>query len=284
MEKKIDSALENFIKDFLIKKYGEDLRAVYGIGSSFKSDLGASDVDIVVLLKSLDKTPVKSYTTARFEKVIHNNIEVWFLYGTLDGYLDKNKFKRMSFANWEWSVRGIKYASVLLYGEEIRNQLPIPNYNYQDILIRVAYHLEPMTKEKIKWYAKERGKIIDEKLRLTKAIFKFGFFLTVVDYPEANIFDKKGVYTLLKKSSAEGLIGKDFVKLYELAMEYRQGKEIIDFENIRKKFMKTFIRETIAATENTWKGKDGIRGILKEGFGKRPFWKIINYIDKNGWM
>jgi hypothetical protein len=278
MINEIDTGFINFIRGFLHDKFGDDVVAVFGIGSSFMSDLGASDRDVVVILSTTEKCPKKEWTTALFEHHSYHDTEVWFLYGTLNDYLDKERFKITSFANWEWAIRGIKHASVLLWGEDIRPRLPEPEYDYQDILIRAAYHLEPTPEWKFK-KAEERGDIIDEKMRFTKAVFKFGFFLTAVDYPEANVFDKQGVYNLLKSSRDMDLVGEDIVEFYEIALAYRSGEDIPRFEECRKAFMKAMVRETIGATKNTW---GSIREIFLKGF-RYPFSGIVEYIDRNGW-
>jgi len=281
MNANVDEGFLAFVQNFLRDKFGDGVVAVYGIGSSFMSELKASDRDVVVVLSSTDKCPRKDWTTALFEHHSWYGSEVWFLYGTLDDYLDKDRFRVTSFANWEWAVRGIKHASVLLFGSDIRDQLPSPDYDYQDILVRVAYHLEPTPKWKSK-KAIDRGDPIDDKMRFTKAVFKFGFFLTAIDYPDENVFDKEGVRELLDKSCKDGIIGHDVLDFYDIASDYRKGIDIPEFERRRQDFMKTVVRETISATENTWEGARGIRSIFQDGF-KYPFSGIIKYIDNNGW-
>lgn len=60
-----------------------------------------------------------------------------------------------------------------MFGEDIRNELPdISNllFDYDDILARGLYHIEKSLKEK------DREKAMGD---LTKAIFKFSFFICI---------------------------------------------------------------------------------------------------------
>ena len=175
---------------FLSGKYGTDLVAVYGIGSRFFSDQSKiSDIDIVVILNDTSKCPKKDYTTSLFEDFTFidedKKVKVTFLYGTLSDYFSKVRFQIVSFADWSWSVRSLKFGSKLLWGKDIRDNLPMPSYDYGSIFLRSAYHLN---------YTSSR---YTNDISLTKAIFKFTFFLVTVYYPEENEFHHEGIEKLI---------------------------------------------------------------------------------------
>jgi hypothetical protein len=252
------------ILDFLLPTYSDVLISMYGIGSSFWDSFGkVSDVDIIVLLKNTSSCPVKSYTTALFEDYYTNGVTFTFLYGTLDDYLDKKKFDCISFSDYAWSVRSLKFGSKHLWGEDIRNQLPIPKYDYRSILLRSAYHLNGSSKR----YSKQ--------IKLTKAIFKFGFYLTVVYYPNENIFNKKGIFGLLKQAVEDGYISEKMVKYYEMALHSRKENDD-DIVQKRLEFIRYWVEETLRSTTTSWKE---LRNILINGFGTLGFGSLVAYID-----
>lgn len=266
------------IKERLIQKFGDEIVAIYGIGSAFESIIPFNDVDVVVILTVLDNCVSYSWTPARFEKEYIDGVEVTFLYGTLEGYGDEDVFKTMSFANWAWSVRGIKYGSTFIYGTDIRDQLGDPPFDYEDILKRSAYHLEPSPQWKMKKY-EQQGNPIDEKMRFTKAVFKYGFFVIASLFPDENVFHKEGAFRLLNDAYEREKIDGRILDFYEMAMDYRQGVDIPDFRDNRDMFVQLMVKETLHITQRSW---DDIKRIFESGF-KYPFSYIIRLIDREGW-
>ena len=285
-----ETEIIEFIKAFVLENFEDDIIAVYGIGSSFESNVKARDVDVIVVLKNLDKCPSYDWTPARFEKLTLSTMdnvmgrkihEVWFLYNTMEGYMNKEVFKTMSFANWEWSVRGLKFSSVLIMGEDIRGMLHVPPYDYDDILIRCAYHLEPSTKYKLNKVRQEGGDPQEyEKNRFTKSIFKFGFCLIAYLFPDENVFSKEEVYDKLLDAYASDVIDGRILDFYDLAIDYRQGITINNFESLRKEFLKVMVKETIYVLEKLW---IDIKALFRKAFGRQPFTNLLNIIDREGW-
>lgn len=270
--------IEKIILD-LQSKFNENLVSVYGIGSAFMSQLpSTSDVDLIVMLSNTDDCPRNDWSTFLFESVKINGTEIYYLYGTLDDYLDKQRFEKVSFANWEWAVRSLKFGSKFLWGKDIRSNLPEPDFSYDGIFLRSAYHLEFTSEYKLK-DAELKGKPINAHMRFSKSIFKFGFLLLAIHYPSMNVFDKEGIHDQLKSAVKEGKIEKQSLEFYDMAMTYRKGKPFEDYENNRLRYMKLLIRETINGLGVSW---DDVKSLLKKGFGSYPFQEIIDHVEKHG--
>lgn len=175
-----EKILELIIND-LKKDQGNNILSIFGIGSYFDSNLPSdwiqNDIDIIVIVNSLNIIPKQDWTEVRFEKRKIEEIDVWIGFNTIEGLQDKNRFQIESFANYEWSLIDLKSPknSKLLYGKNIRDQLPNIEeieFDYDDILIRSFYHLEKSLKETRD--SRDASKSFTE---FTKAVFKFGFYL-----------------------------------------------------------------------------------------------------------
>jgi hypothetical protein len=275
MESQQLSDLETTIINFLLFKFEDTkIMSVYGIGSEFDGSIKrTSNVDIIVLLRNIEDAPSVEWTTSRFENVTIDNKTVTFLYATFPHYLDPSIFDTISFANWEWAVRSLKFGSVLLYGEDIRDQLPTPSYNIVQIFKRCMYYLEPTPEWKFE-RAKKEGKIIDEEMRFSKAVLKYGFFIVASLCPDENIFKINDVLNKLRELAECYYIDPIFVKFYENALKYRNYEQYVSYNQCRKEFMICSIREGMKQLEIEWNGnemKKGMEDILKEGMGKYPF-------------
>lgn len=255
---------ENII-NYLQNKYGEDIVAIYGIGSFFlDTEKTKSDADVIVILKDTSKCPRKDYTTALFEERKEGDISFTFLYGTLEDYMDRNAFLKVSFADWSWAVRSLKFGSKFIFGNDIRKKLPTPEYDYGSIFLRSAYHLN-------KGYTK-----YSDAIAFTKAVFKFGFFLAIAYYPDENVFDRNGILRILKKCVEEGNISEKVIEYYEKAIKIRNGEDIGNITLLRREFVITFISETIRVTDYSL---DEIISMLENGFGNSGFHRLIALID-----
>ena len=144
-----DPLIKNILTD-LKSRFSKHIVSVFGIGSYFNEDLPSNwiknDVDLVVILNSLEIVPKQDWTEVRYEKKRIGDKEIWMGFNTLKGFKNRELFQKESFANYEWSLLDLKLAenSVLLYGQNVRNQLPeVSNlqFDYSNILIRSLYHL-----------------------------------------------------------------------------------------------------------------------------------------------
>jgi len=173
------------ILNFIETRFAGNLISVYGIGSYFEDTLPPNwmknDIDIVIFVESITKIPKEEWKQ-RFKPKKFNGYDVWFLFNTIEGFQDKEEFKKISEgANYEWSLIELKLPenSKFLYGLDIRNKLPdITNiqFDYDDILARALYHLEICLKQLTN--RKDKAKVSAMK-EFTKAVFKFSFYICI---------------------------------------------------------------------------------------------------------
>ena len=192
-----DSVISKIIT-YLKDGFKESIISVFGIGSCFDktlpTDWEITDIDIIVIVNSFDKIPKLEWTDVRYETKNVENFNVWVGYNTLQGLQAKEAFSLQSFANYEWSLLDLKCPenSQLLYGEDVRNQLPNISdleYDFDDIFVRSLYHLDISLKK-----SKSSQKILSSKREFTKAVFKFGFYF-------CKYFDKSYYLTSVLKIS-----------------------------------------------------------------------------------
>jgi hypothetical protein len=231
---KVIAYLEDALKDSII--------SVYGIGSYFDktlpSDWKIADIDVIVILNSLDKLPKLEWTDVRYETKTIENCNVWLGYNTLNGLKEKETFENESFANYEWSLLDLKYQnnSQLLYGQDIRSKLPRISdlrYDFDDIFIRSLYHLDKSLKE-----SKTTEKSLVSKKEFTKAVFKFGFYV-------CKYFDKNYCLTSVLSISKhidhlqiDNIIKKNLVHFLQESINFRRtDKFTSDFKTLRKNFI-----------------------------------------------
>ena len=191
----VEDILVKSIITNLINRYSDNIIAIYGIGSYFDDSLPPNweknDLDMVVFVKSLDKIPKQDWTEVRFEKKEINSNQVWLGYNTIEGYQNRYTFSKESFSNYEWSLIELKNPenSKLLYGNDIRNQLPSTykvNFDYDDILARSLYHLNKSLGEENTSTAKHE---------FSKAVFKAAFYCCIFidsSYRSTSIVDIGG--------------------------------------------------------------------------------------------
>jgi dGTP triphosphohydrolase len=236
------SLITSIITD-LQDRFGDQIIAIYGIGSYFDNSLPKdwikNDIDLIVVLENLDSTSKKDWTTVKFEKKKRGEIDVWIGYNTLQGLLNKDIFQHESFSNYEWSIMELKDPSnsLFLYGEDIRDQLPDVTelrLDFDDILRRSLYHLDQSYKMEYR-----DDDIEPSKRAFTKSVFKFGFYLCA--YYDKNFRStsirsiSKQIGLLMEKDN----IGKDFLLLLENCIIYRRKNVFqTDFHDSRKKFAK----------------------------------------------
>ena len=82
----------------LKKELGDNLISLYGIGSYFDlslpSDWSANDMDLVVIVKSLEKLPKHDWTNVRYDKKTIDKVILWIGYNTIEGYQNKALFEK----------------------------------------------------------------------------------------------------------------------------------------------------------------------------------------------
>ncbi len=263
-----DSIISNII-NYLEDSFRDNIISVYGIGSYFDktlpSDWKNTDIDVIVIVNSFDKIPKLEWTQVRYETKNIENFNVWLGYNTLQGLKEKEVFAKESFANYEWSLLDLKCQgnSQLLYGKDIRNQLPkisALKYDFDDIFVRCLYHLDKSLKE-----SKSSGKTLVSKREFTKAVFKFGFYL-------CKYFDKSYYLTSvlnisihIKNLQIEDKIKKNMLHFMEESKIFRRtDKFSTDFKILRKNFI-LFIFSLLR------------NGALHR---KLEFQELVNYLEK----
>ncbi|MFW9952278.1 MAG: hypothetical protein ACFFKA_19330 [Candidatus Thorarchaeota archaeon] len=235
-----DPILTKIIKSIL-DKHQNNIISVYGLGSFFNSSKKynwvSSDIDIIILVKLLDLVPKRDWTNVRYEKLNIDGYTIWMGFNSLEGLLNKEKFKQESFANYEWSIYDLKYKenSQLLYGKDIRNTLPDISdlkIDYDDIFTRSLYHLN-----KSFGIFKNNEELHQAKLEFTKALFKFGFYICI-------FYDNRFHFTSIYKISQKLTKIKNrnsniqlLQNLFQEAIDYRINHNFVsDFKSLRTKF------------------------------------------------
>jgi len=236
-----DSIISNII-NYLEDSFRDNIISVYGIGSYFDEtlpfDWKITDIDIIVIVNSFNNIPKLEWTEVRYETKNIENFNVWLGYNTLQGLKEKEMFAHESFANYEWSLLDLKCQenSQLLYGRDIRNQLPKISdlkYDFDDIFVRSLYHLDKSLKE-----SRSSKKPLVSKREFTKAVFKFGFYL-------CKYFDKHYYLTSVLSISIhiDNLQIADSIRknmlhfMKESNIFRRTDKFSIDFKILRKNFI-----------------------------------------------
>lgn len=223
-------------------RLGEEIIAIYGIGSYFDESLPTewvkNDIDLVVVLKSLEHVPKKEWSTVRFERKLYGGAEVWISYTTLQGLRERERFERESFSNYAWSILDLKYPenSVFLSGDDIRDRLPDRSkieLDLDDVLRRSLYHLDRSFKSEY------REGYHNESMRIfTKAVFKFGFYLCVFHDNEFYLTSIRLITGRVNKLVKEGKIKDTTLKFLEESIFYRRTHAFhTDFHELRTAFV-----------------------------------------------
>ncbi|MFX1375898.1 MAG: hypothetical protein ACFFA0_08820 [Promethearchaeota archaeon] len=229
----------NIVLEDLKARYKDNIIAIYGIGSYFDEEFPSSkvknDIDIIVVAKSIDSFPKADWTEVRFIKRKIEGKEVWIGFNSLEGFQNKELFSIQSFSNYEWSVLDIKYPqnSILLYGKDIRDQLPdikSLEFDFDDILARGLYHLDKSFGERNQNIAMRE---------FSKAVFKIAFYMCI--YFNSNFRDTRilQVGRKLKEISEKEKRFENITGYFEETIIFRStGYYITQFETLRKEFFK----------------------------------------------
>lgn len=215
--------------------------AIYGIGSYFDESLPPdwikNDLDIIIVVNSVEDIPKEDWDN-RFKTIEIEGYKIFKGYNTIESYNNKDIFNEISGANYEWALMEIKNPknSKLLYGEDIRSQIPDTTnlqFNYDNILARALYHLDKALE--YLFYAKNISEAITE---FTKAVFKFNFYLCIyfdTSYLSTSICDiKKKVQEFVEDAK----IDEKGFNFLEESIYFRIKNDLHDdFTDILKRFI-----------------------------------------------
>jgi len=236
----------NYPKDPFVNKIISDLHerfpeiviAIFGIGSYFDFELPPNwrrnDIDLVLIVKSLESIQRQDWTSIRYEKKKINNKELWIGFNTISGLTNKEQFAKESFSNYEWSLLELKLPenSTLLYGQDIRNELPSIDdlkFDLDDIFARGLYHLEKSFTEKDVKKAKQE---------FTKSVFKFAFYYCIFQESQFRSTSLTKIILKLKQIISDYSLEANLLKIIEYCVLYRlTGDFPEDFNKIRKNYI-----------------------------------------------
>jgi hypothetical protein len=185
-------------------------------------------------------------------------------------------FSTQSFANYEWSLLDIKYSenSILLYGKDIRDQLPEIKrfqFDFGDILARSLYHLDKSLGER------------DENIAMrefSKGVFKFGFYLCI--YFKENFRDT-GILQIgntLKETCETVRKIEDILGYFEETIIFRStGHFMTEFDKLRKEFINFIFSLLETGGLHKKMTTSGLKNYLATSF--RGFPHLIQFLKKS---
>jgi len=239
--KAVDNITSNIIK-YLQKNLKDEIISIFGIGSYFDKNLPSdwrnTDIDVIVVSSTLDKITKLDWTDVRYEVRKFDSHYVWIGYNTIQGLKKKKLFAQESFANYEWSLMDIKFKenSQLLYGKDIREQVPDPfsfDFDYDDILARCLYHLDKSLKE-----STIQENSTQAMTEFTKAVFKFGFYLCLFFSKRYYLTSVHSVSLQLNKLLLDDDMQNSMLNFMSESIIYRRTNKFSKkFEILRKNYV-----------------------------------------------
>ncbi|MHA1319690.1 MAG: hypothetical protein ACTSQ1_07715 [Promethearchaeota archaeon] len=280
--KEVDNITSNIIR-YLQINLKDEIISIYGIGSYFDKNLPSSwrntDIDVIVIVSTLENITKLDWTDVRYEVRKFDNHSVWIGYNTIQGLKTKKIFVQESFANYEWSLMDLKFKenSHLLYGKDIREQIPDPFsliFDYNDILARCLYHLDKSLKEsKIQ---ENSGQAMTE---FTKAVFKFGFYMCLYFSERYFLTSVHSVSLQLNKLLLDKDIKNSVLNFMSESIIYRRTNKFSKkFELLRKNyvlFTLSLLRSGILHRKYEFQE---LLIFLKNKFNGMPY--LISYLKK----
>ena len=258
-----DPLIENLLED-LESRFSGHIVSVFGIGSYFDDKLPSNwsknDIDLVVIVDSLEGIPKQDWTEVRYEKKQVGGKEIWIGFNSLEGVKNREQFRKESFANYDWNLLDLRLPSnsTLLYGRNIRNELPkisALEFDYDDILTRSLYHLNNSFKE---------GTTPKAMRELTKGTFKFGFYLCIYFDPQFRFTSIVKIAEKIKQLVSSYKLDIKVNFYYEEAVIYRLTSQFkSEFESLREEFVKFLF----SSLEN---------GSVREKMGKAELIKLLS--------
>ena len=270
------------IKDILTdleSRFSGQIVSVFGIGSYFKDDLPSNwiknDVDLVVIVDSLEIIPKQDWTEVRYEKKQLEGKEIWIGFNTLEGFKNREQFQKESFASYEWSLLDLKLPenSILLYGRNVRNQLPKVFYlqfDYDDVLIRSLYHLNKSFKD---------NSSLESMREFTKGVFKFSFYLCIYFDSQFRLTSIVKIGEKIKLLVSDKKINSNINSYLEEAVIFRMTSQFkIEFPSLRDNFVKFVFSLLTRGTLHVKMEKPAIIKFFRESFG--GFGHLIRFVKK----
>ena len=267
------------VLDDLESRFSEHIVSVFGIGSYFDENLPPNwiknDVDLVVIVDSLESVPKQDWTEKRFEKKQVEDKEIWIGFNSLQGVKNRERFQKESFANYEWNLLDLKLPdnSVLLYGRNIRNELPeitALEFDYDNILIRSFYHLNNSFKEGITPRAMRE---------FTKGVFKFGFYLSVYFDPQFRYTSLVKIAEKIKQLVLSDKIDSIINFCLEEAVIYRMTSQFkSEFKSLRDNFVKFAFSSLESGSVREKMDKTELIKLLSESFSGLGY--LIRFVRK----
>ncbi len=220
-------------------KLGENLIAIYGIGSFFDVSLPEEfqkgDVDVIAVVKSIESLPKQTWTETRYDTSDIRGIPALIHFNSLDSYQAKETFERQSWSNYEWSVVELKNPknSMFLYGTDIRTQLSEINvFDYDGILKRALFHLDKSFRHSL-----PPKNEFDAQREFSKAIFKLSFYLCVYFDKEYQLTSITEITKKMEKLAIENCLDKLPLECLKRALSFRKSGDFgSEFEELRLKF------------------------------------------------
>ena len=273
-----DPLIKNVLTD-LKSRFSKHIVSVFGIGSYFDENLPSSwiknDVDLIVIVDSLEIVPKHDWTEVRYEKKRIGDKEIWMGFNTLEGFKNRELFQKESFANYEWSLLDLKLPenSVLLYGQNIRNDLPnLANlkFDYNDVLIRSLYHLNKSFNE---------AKSLESSRNFTKGMFKFGFYLCVYFDSQFRFTSFVKIANKIKQLVLNNQISSDINLYFEEATIFRITSQFkTEFTLLRDNFVKFVLSLLENGTLHQKMDRRDLIKFFRESFG--GFGHLIRFVKK----
>jgi len=280
--KAADNITSSIIK-YLQTNLKGDIISIFGIGSYFDKNLPSdwrnTDIDVIVIVSTLDKITKLDWTDVRYEVRKFDNHNVWIGYNTIQGLKTEKLFVQESFANYEWSLMDLKFKenSELLYGKDIREQIPDPinfDFDYNDILARCLYHLDKSLKA-----SQIRGNSEQAMIEFTKAVFKFGFYLCLFFSNRYYLTSVHNISLRLDKLLLDNEIQTSMLNFMNESITYRRTNKFSKkFEIIRKNyilFTLSLLRSGILHRKYEFQE---LLIFLKKKFNGMPY--LISYLKK----
>ena len=225
----------------------------------------------------MEKITKLSWTDVRYEVRKFDSHNVWIGYNTIKGLKTKKLFVQESFANYEWSLLDLKFKenSQLLYGEDIREQVPDPfNFDYNDILARCLYHLDKSLKE-----SKIQENSAQAMREFTKAVFKFGFYLCLFFSKRYYLTSVHNISLQLNKLELDADMQNSMLNFINESIIYRRTNKFSKrFEILRKNyvfFTLSLLRSGILHRKYEFQE---LLIFLKNKFNGMPY--LISYLKK----
>ncbi len=194
-------------------------------------------------------------------------------FNTLEGLQNRELNKKESFANYEWSLLDLKLPenSVLLYGRNVRNQLPELSslqFDYDNILIRSLYHLNKSFND---------NNTPESMRELSKGIFKFGFYICVYFDPKFRFTSVVKIAEKIKLLVSNKKINRVINSYIEEAVIFRIASQFkIEFPSLRDDFVKFVLSLLISGALHEQMKRPALIKFFSEIFG--GFGYLIRFV------